>query len=71
MLEYLYSSRAGTSRADDLKLPLGFDAQNAPAPAGDVAHHLAQAIFRDADFDVVDRLQQAGARFMNASLKAK
>ena len=49
-------------RLDDLKAAVHVHALNFSAPAREVAHDLAHTIFRDANFDCVDRLKHAGSR---------
>src|ERR1051325_3496994 len=49
----------GDLRADDLELAVHIDAQDLSAAAREIAHGFSQAVLRDADFDGMNRFQQA------------
>src|SRR5213076_1434448 len=61
----------GNVGADDLKLSVDIRAKNSPATAGKIAHDFAYAIFWNAHLDQIDRFEQTGPRFHNASLNAQ
>src|SRR5260221_8215054 len=59
----------GNFGADDLKLSIHIDAENPPAPARQIAHDLAHAVFGNAHLDGEDRLEQAWPRFLKRLLE--
>ena len=54
---------------DDLQVPTRFHPHNLPTTARKVPYHLAHAVFRDADFERVDRLEQAWPRLQERLFK--
>jgi hypothetical protein len=58
-------------RFDDLKTSIRVHALNPAAPARQIAHHFAHAIFGNTNLDVVNRLQQTRSHGGEGFLKRK